>query len=104
MENGINQYLKTLVNFFMREQSYIYSLQFGFRQKYSTVYALLALLKLLEKIYVNEILVAVFLSTYRKHLILLNMIFFYQSLNITVHVVLLMIGLNLISQVENNMF
>ena len=44
----------------------------------------------------------VFLSTYRKHLISLNMIFFYQSLNITVYTVLLMNGLNLISQIENN--
>ena len=35
---------------------------------------------------------------------LYNVIFFYQSLNITVYVVLLMTGLNLISQIENNMF
>ena len=31
------------------------------------------------------------------------MIFFYQSLNITVYIVLLMNGLNLIPQIENNM-
>ena len=37
--------------------------------------------------------------TYRKHLILLNMIFFYQSLDIMVCLVLLMNGLN---QIENN--
>ena len=48
--------------------------------------------------------VVVFLSTYRKDSIPLNMIFFYQSLNITVYVVLLMNGLNLVSQIENNMF
>ena len=42
---------------------------------------------------------------YRKHLILLNMIFFYQSLNLNmVCLVLLMNGLNLISQIKNNTF
>ena len=50
----------------------------------------------------KEILVVVFLLTYRKHLILLNMILFYQNLNIMLYVVLLMNGLNLISQSENN--
>ena len=50
----------------------------------------------------KEILVVVFLLTYRKHLILLNMILFYQNLNIMLCVVLLMNGLNLISQSENN--
>ena len=44
----------------------------------------------------------VFLSTCRKHLIPLNMAFFYQNLNITVYVVFLTIDLNLISQIENN--
>ena len=51
----------------------------------------------------KEILVVVFLLTYRRCLILMNMIFFYKSLNIMVCVVLLMNGLNLISQIENNM-
>ena len=51
----------------------------------------------------KEILVAVFLLTCRKHLILLNMTFFYQNLNIMVCVVLLMNGSNLISQIENKM-
>ena len=44
------------------------------------------------------------LLTYKKHLILLNVILFYQNLSIIVYVVLLMNGLNLISQIENNMF
>ena len=51
----------------------------------------------------KEILVVVFLLTYRRCLILMNMIFFYKSLNIMVCVVLLMNGLNLMSQIENNM-
>ena len=51
----------------------------------------------------KEILVVVFLLTYRRCLILMNMIFFYKSLNIMVCVVLLMNGLNLIPQIENNM-
>ena len=50
----------------------------------------------------KEIMVVVFLLTYRKYLILLN-IFFYQNLNIMVCMVLLINGLNLISQIENNM-
>ena len=52
----------------------------------------------------KKILTVVFLSTYRKHLIPLNMIFVYKNLNIMLYVVLLINGLNLISQIENNIF
>ena len=51
----------------------------------------------------EEIWVVVFLLTNRRHLILLNMIFFYQSSNIMVYMDLLMNSLNLIFQIENNM-
>ena len=64
----------------------------------------LALLKILEKTYMKEILAEVFLSTYRKYSILLNTIVFYQNLHIMLFMVLLMNGLNLIFQIENNMF
>ena len=86
---------------FFSDNNLIYSLQFGFRQKYS-VHALISLTENIRKNLDEEILAVVFLSTYRKHSIPLNMIFFYQSLNIMVYVVLLMNGLNLISQIENN--
>ena len=74
-------------------------------QKYSTVHALISLTESIRKSLdeTKEILAVVFFLTYRKHLILLNMIFFYQNLNIMVCVVLLMNGLNLISEIENNM-
>ena len=51
----------------------------------------------------EEIWVVVFLLTNRRHLILLNMIFFYQGSNIMVYMDLLMNSLNLIFQIENNM-
>ena len=89
---------------FFSDNNLIYSLQFGFRQKYSTVHALNSLKENIKKNLYEGILAVVFLLTYRKHLILLNMKFFYQSLNITLYAVLLMNGLNLISQIENNMF
>ena len=44
---------------------------------------LLALQKILEKTQMKEMLAVTFLLTFRKHLIPLNMILFYQSLNIT---------------------
>ena len=43
---------------------------------------LLALLKILEKTLMKETMVVTFLLTTKKHLILLNMIFFHQNLNI----------------------
>ena len=72
-------------------------------KKYSIVHALIILTGCIRKNLDERNIVVVFLLTYRKHLILLNMIFFYQNLSIMVCVVLLMNGLNLISQRENNM-
>ena len=62
----------------------------------------LALLKVLEK---NQMMsVAAFPLASKKHLMLLNMIFFCQSLNIMVCIVLLVNGLHVISWIESNMF
>ena len=49
---------------------------------------LLALLKMLEKNVDVRNIGWVLALTYKKHLILLSMIFFYQNLNITVYLVL----------------
>ena len=101
IEKNVGRLLYNRIYKFFSDNNLIYSLQFGFRQKYSTVHALTeSIRKNLDKI--KEILVVVFLLTYRKHSILLNMISFHQNLNIMMCVALLMNGLNLISQTENN--
>ena len=101
IEKNVERLLYNRIYKFFSDNNLIYSLQFGFRQKYSTVHALTeSIRKNLDKI--KEILVVVFLLTYRKHSILLNMISFHQNLNIMMCVALLMNGLNLISQTENN--
>ena len=88
---------------FFSDNNLIYSLQFDFRQKYLTVHALISLVESIRKNPGEGNLGCRIFLTYRKHLIQLNMILFYQSLNIMVCAVLLMNGLNLISQIENNM-
>ena len=101
IEKNVERLLYNRIYKFFSDNNLIYSLQFGFRQKYSTVHALTeSIRKNLDKI--KEILVVVFLLTYRKHSILLNMISFHQNLKIMMCVALLMNGLNLISQTENN--
>ena len=82
-----------IFNFFF-DNNLIYSLQFGSRQKYSTVHALISLTENTRKnLDEGNIGGGIFVDL-RKHLILFNMIFFYQSLNIVVCVVLQMNGLN----------
>ena len=71
---------------FFSYNNLIYSLQFGFRQIYSTIHALISPTE--KKTQTKEILAVVFFSTYRNHSIPLNMIFFYQSWNIAVYLVL----------------
>ena len=51
-----------------------------------------------------EILAAVLFLLTEKTFILLNLMFFYQSLSIVVCVVLLMNSLNFLSEIRNNMF
>ena len=89
---------------FLSDNDLIYSLQFGFRQKYSTIHALISLIESIRKSLDEGNLGCGIFVDLRKHLILLNMMFFHQSLDIMVCVVLLMNGLNFICQIENNMF
>ena len=89
---------------FFSENNLIYTSQFGFRQKCSTVHALISLRENVRKKLDKGNIGYGILSAYRKHLIQLNMIFFYESLNNMAYVVLLMNGLNPITQIENNMF
>ena len=89
---------------FFSENNLIYPSQFGFRQKCSTVHALISLRENFRKKLDKGNIGYGILSAYRKHLIQLNMIFFYESLNNMAYVVLLMNGLNPITQIENNMF
>ena len=92
----------SLTSVFLLCNNLIYSLQFGFKQKYSTVHALIGLTENISRdLDEGNNGCGIFVDL-RKHLILLNIIFFYQSLNIMVVVVLLMNGLNLIFQIESN--
>ena len=92
----------SLTSVFLLCNNLIYSLQFGFKQKYSTVHALIGLTENISRnLDEGNTGCGIFVDL-RKHLILLNIIFFYQSLNIMVVVVLLMNVLNLIFQIESN--
>ena len=86
---------------FFSDNNLICSLKFGFRQKYSTVHPLISL-SIGKNLNEGNIGCSIFVDL-QKALILVNMIFFYQNLNTMVCMVLLMNGLNLISQIENNM-
>ena len=89
---------------FFSDNNLIYPLQFGFRQKYSTVHVFTSLTENIRKNIDEGNVVWGILLTYRKHLILLNMIFFNQSLNIMVCICGDLNGLNLISQIKNNIY
>ena len=88
---------------FLSDNNLIYSLQFGFRQKYSTVHALISLTENIRKnLDEGNIGCGIFVDLQKafdtvEHDILL-------ALNIMEYMVLLMNGLNLICQIENNMF
>ena len=86
---------------FFSDNNLICSLKFGFRQKYSTVHPLISL-SIRKNLDEGNIGCSIFVDL-QKALILVKMIFFYQNLNTMVCMVLLMNGLNLISQIENNM-
>ena len=73
---------------FFNDKKLIYPLQFGFRQKYSTAMSILALMKNIKKTQIKKTVFLVFLQTFKNHLMLLNIILYFQSLNITVCVVL----------------
>ena len=93
IENFLERLVYNTVYKFFSENTLIYSLQFSFIQKYSTVHALITLTENIRK-NLDEGNIGC-----GKHDI------FYQSLNNMVCVVLLMNGLvNLIFQIENNMF
>ena len=62
---------------FFSDNNLIYPLQFGFRQKYSTVHALNSLTENTRKNLVEENIGFGIFSTYRRHSIPLNMIFCY---------------------------
>ena len=100
IENFLERLMYNGIYKFFSDNNLIYSLQLDFKQKYSTVYALISPTENIGKNLNEGNIGCGILSTYRKHLILLSMIFFYQRLNITVCAVLLMIGLNPISQIE----
>ena len=55
---------------FLGKNELIYSFQFALRQKHSTTHALIHLTEKLENSWMMVIMVAGFLSTFRKHLIL----------------------------------
>ena len=85
---------------FFSDNNLIYSLQFGFSQKYSTVHALISLTENIRKnLHEGNIGCGIFVDL-QKALDTAEHSIFYQSLNITVYVILLMIDLNLISQID----
>ena len=93
IQNFLERWVYNRVYKFFSENNLIYSLQFSFIQKYSTVHALITLTENIRK-NLDEGNIGC-----GKHDI------FYQTLNNMVCVVLLMNGLiNLIFQIENNMF
>ena len=95
IENFLERLMYNSFYKFFSDSNRIYSLQFGFRQKYSTLHALISLIR---KSLDEEIIgCGIFVDLQKAFEILLNMIFFYESLNIMVCVVLLMNCLNLLS-------
>ena len=103
LENDVHVHFFMELPKFLSNNNLIYSLNLVLDKKYSIVHAHIILTGCIRKNLDERNIVVVFLLTYRNHLILLNMIFFYQNLSIMVCMVLLMNGLNLISQRENNM-
>ena len=89
---------------FFSDNNLIKPLKCSFRQKYSIVHVLISLTESIKKTLGDRNIGCGIFVGLQKALILLNMTFFYQSLNITVRVVLLMNGLYLIYQMENNKF
>ena len=87
---------------FFSDNNLIYSLQFGFRQKYSTVHTLISLTESIRKnLDEGNIGCGIFVDLQKafdtaEHDILLS--------KLEHCLVLLMNGLNIISQIENNMF
>ena len=89
---------------FFSDNNLIKPLKCSFRQKYSIVHVLISLTESIKKTLGDRNIGCGIFVGLQKALILLNMTFFYQSLYITVRVVLLMNGLYLIYQMENNKF
>ena len=88
---------------FFSYNNIIYSLQFGFIQKYSTVHALISLTESIRKNLDEGNLGCGIFVDLKKTFDTVEHDFFYQSLNIMACVALLVNGLNLISQIESNM-
>ena len=86
------------------DNNLIYSLQFGFRQKYSTVHALISLTENIRKnLDEGNIGSGIFVNLQKafsivEHDILLSKLEHYGICGLAMN------GLNLISQIENNMF
>ena len=90
LTSNIEKFLQRLMynrmHKFFPDNNLICSLRFGSRQKYSTAHALISLTENIRENLDEENMAVVFLLTYRKHSIPLNMIFLYQSFNITVYI------------------
>ena len=81
----------------MSDNNLIYSMQFGFKQKYSTVHALISLAENIRKILDEGNIGCHIFMDLQKAFSTVEHDIFYQSLNIMVYVVFLPVnGLNLV--------
>ena len=100
-ENFLERLMYNRIYKFFSDNNLIYSLQFGFRQKYSTVHALISLTGNIRKNLDEGSIGCCIFVNLQKAFDIVDYDIFLSKLQ---HYAIRLIDLNLISQIENNMF